>query len=171
MSIHFCDVQTKWSMQFGQTLKLYLHKDWVDGVGCSERLGLKGMYPQARKCEATALILFTTCFLCLPSLFTLKSILGAPGWLSRLSVQLRLTSWSHGLWVRAPCSGSVLTAQSLEPASDFVSPPFPLMRAHSLSLSQKLKLKKILILKKKHFKCYMKLHDSPIFSTLPIYFI
>ena len=26
---------------------------------------------------------------------------GAPGWLSRLSVQLRLRSWSPGLWVRA----------------------------------------------------------------------
>ena len=27
---------------------------------------------------------------------------GAPGWLSRLSGRLRLRSWSHGLWVRAP---------------------------------------------------------------------
>ena len=27
---------------------------------------------------------------------------GAPGWLSRLSVQLRLRLWSRGLWVRAP---------------------------------------------------------------------
>ena len=27
---------------------------------------------------------------------------GAPGWLSRLSVRLRLRSWSHGLWVRTP---------------------------------------------------------------------
>ena len=29
--------------------------------------------------------------------------LGAPGWLSRLSVRLRLRSRSHGSWVRAPC--------------------------------------------------------------------
>ena len=27
----------------------------------------------------------------------------APGWLSRLSVRLQLSSWSCGLWVRAPC--------------------------------------------------------------------
>ena len=27
---------------------------------------------------------------------------GAPGWPSRLSVPLRLRSWSHGSWVRAP---------------------------------------------------------------------
>ena len=27
---------------------------------------------------------------------------GAPGWLSRLSGRLRLRSWSHSLWVRAP---------------------------------------------------------------------
>ena len=26
----------------------------------------------------------------------------APGWLSRLSIQLGLRSWSHGLWVPAP---------------------------------------------------------------------
>ena len=34
--------------------------------------------------------------------FIKNYIFGAPGWLSRLSVQLRLRSWSHGLWVRAP---------------------------------------------------------------------
>ena len=28
---------------------------------------------------------------------------GAPGWLSWLSIPLGLRSWSHGLWVRAPC--------------------------------------------------------------------
>ena len=28
---------------------------------------------------------------------------GAPGWLSRLGVRLRLKSRSHGSWVRAPC--------------------------------------------------------------------
>ena len=27
----------------------------------------------------------------------------APGWLSQLSVQLQLRSWSHSLWVRAQC--------------------------------------------------------------------
>ena len=44
---------------------------------------------------------------------------GAPGWLSWLSVQLRLRiSWFVSL---SPMSGSVLTARSLEPASDSVS--------------------------------------------------
>ena len=28
---------------------------------------------------------------------------GTPGWLSRLSIQLRFRSWSHGSWVWAPC--------------------------------------------------------------------
>ena len=31
-----------------------------------------------------------------------NDLAGAPGWLSRLSVRLRLRSWSRGLWVRAP---------------------------------------------------------------------
>ena len=35
-------------------------------------------------------------------LYTLKGGTGVPGWLSRLSVRLRLRSWSHGPWVRAP---------------------------------------------------------------------
>ena len=46
------------------------------------------------------------------------SPLGVPRWLSRLSVRLRLR-WLVSL---SPASGSVLTAQSLEPASDSVSP-------------------------------------------------
>ena len=32
-----------------------------------------------------------------------STIQGAPGWLVRLSVRLRLRSWSHGPGVRAPC--------------------------------------------------------------------
>ena len=32
-----------------------------------------------------------------------KKIFGAPGWLSWLSIRLWLRSWSHGLWVGAPC--------------------------------------------------------------------
>ena len=31
-----------------------------------------------------------------------EDVVGAPGWLSRLSVRLRLRSWSRGLWVQAP---------------------------------------------------------------------
>ena len=32
-----------------------------------------------------------------------RTRLGAPGWLSRLSVRLRLRSWSRSSWVQAPC--------------------------------------------------------------------
>ena len=43
----------------------------------------------------------------------------------------------------SPTLGSVLTAQSLEPASDSVSPPLSAPpQAHTLSLSQKQTLKK-----------------------------
>ena len=31
-----------------------------------------------------------------------KPVSGPPGWLRRSSVRLRLRSWSHGSWVRAP---------------------------------------------------------------------
>ena len=48
--------------------------------------------------------------------------LSAHGWLSRLSIRLWLRSWSHSLLSSSPTSGSVLTAQSLEPALDSVSP-------------------------------------------------
>ena len=81
----------------------------------------------------------------LTSVDTLKKKItnGAPGWLSRLSVRLRLRSRSrgHDLAVREfePCVASGLMAQSLEPASDSVSPslsaPPPFMLC--LSLSQK----------------------------------
>ena len=54
-----------------------------------------------------------------------------------------LISWSVGL---SPTAGSVLTARSLEPASDSVSPslsaPPPLMLSLSLSLSKINKHKK-----------------------------
>ena len=32
----------------------------------------------------------------------LNCIKGVPGWLSQLSIQLRLRSWSHSSWVQAP---------------------------------------------------------------------
>ena len=83
-------------------------------------------------------------------------ILGAPGWLSWLSVWLLLLSWSR------PTSGSVLTAQSLEPVLDSVSPslsapPPSCARAHAHTLS--LPLSKINII------CFLKsqngAHHSP----------
>ena len=51
-----------------------------------------------------------------------------------------MISWSVG---SSPASGSVLTAQSLEPALDSVSPSLSLPLPHSLSLflSQKINIK------------------------------
>ena len=67
----------------------------------------------------------------------LKFLFGAPGWLGLLSV--RLAQVISRFVSLSPESGSVLTAGSLEPASDSVSPslaaPPPLMLC--LSLSQK----------------------------------
>ena len=62
-----------------------------------------------------------------------------PGYLSWLSVRLRLRSQSRGSWVGAPASGSVLTTQSLEPALDSVSPSLslPLLLMLCLSLKNK----------------------------------
>ena len=47
---------------------------------------------------------------------------GAPGWLSRLSIRLRLMSWSHGPWVRAPHWAHCCQSVSAEPTSDPLSP-------------------------------------------------
>ena len=74
---------------------------------------------------------------------------------SRVSVPLK-TDYSWGAWVAqsverptsaqvmisrlvssSPASGSVLTAQSLEPASDSVSPSLPLTNPLAFCLSQK----------------------------------
>ena len=61
---------------------------------------------------------------------------GTPGWLSGLSVQLQLRSWTCG-WC-PPALGTMLTAQSLEPVSDSVSPSlFAPPHSHSVSLSLK----------------------------------
>ena len=74
--------------------------------------------------------------------FKNKSDLRAPGWLSQLSPTLAQVMI---LWFlsSSPVLGSVLTAQSLEPASDSVSPSLSapplvvLSLSLSLSLSQK----------------------------------
>ena len=63
---------------------------------------------------------------------------GAPGWLSRLRVSLLiLAQVMISLVKSSPTSGSVLTAQSLEPVSDSMSPslsaPPPFMLFLSLS--------------------------------------
>ena len=72
-----------------------------------------------------------------------RKVDGAPGWLSRFSVRLRLRSRSRRSRFpsSSPASDSVLTAQSLEPVSDSVSPslsaPPSFVLFLSLSLSQK----------------------------------
>ena len=53
-------------------------------------------------------------------------ILGAPGWLSRLSVRLRLRSSSHGSWVRAPRRALCWQVRGLKSDSDSVSISLPL---------------------------------------------
>ena len=73
--------------------------------------------------------------------FTFKYVfLGAPGWLSRLSIRLPLRSWPHGSCVQAPhqALGWQLKAWSL---LQILSPSLPLPGSLSLSLS----------LKNKHF--------------------
>ena len=68
----------------------------------------------------------------LPSFFPLlkkKKVPGAPGWLSQVMISQFMGS--------SPTSGSALTARSLEPASDSVSPSLSLclLPAQALSLS------------------------------------
>ena len=64
----------------------------------------------------------------------------APGWLSWLNVRLRVMI--SQFMVSSPASGSVPTAQSLEPASHSVSPslsaPPPLTLCLTLSLKNKI---------------------------------
>ena len=66
--------------------------------------------------------------------------IGAPGWLSRLGVQLLMSAQVviSQFVGSSPMSGSVLTAQSMEPASDVMSLPlFPSPAdAHSHFVSQ-----------------------------------
>ena len=67
--------------------------------------------------------------------------MGVPGGLSRLSVRLSISTqvMISRFVSSSPASGSVLTAQSLEPAWDSVSPSLslPLPHSRSVSLSQK----------------------------------
>ena len=98
---------------------------------------------------------------------------GAPVWLSWLSDQLWLRSWSQGFMSSSPASGSVLTAQSLEPASDSVSPPLSAPPRIALSLSLSLSKINIKQLKKnlKILDCkygHLETSDVSIFSILLI---
>ena len=63
----------------------------------------------------------------------------APGWLSGLSIQLLISTQDTILEFvgLSPSSGSVLTAQSLEPALDSVSPSLSVPPPLMLCLSQK----------------------------------
>ena len=66
-----------------------------------------------------------------------KNLIGALGWLSRLGVRLQLRSWSRRSVSSSPASGSVLTARSLEPASDFGSPSLSALPLLMLCLKDK----------------------------------
>ena len=65
--------------------------------------------------------------------------IGAPGWLSRLSVRLSAQVVISQLASSNPASGSALTAQNLKPALDSSSPSFsaPPLLMLCFSLSQK----------------------------------
>ena len=73
---------------------------------------------------------------------------GAHGWLSQLSVRLWLTSRFMG---SSPPSGSELTARSLEPALDSVSPSFSAPHLLMLCLSLSKMNKRFFKKKKRHW--------------------
>ena len=85
-------------------------------------------------------------------LFFKVTFLGAPGWLSRLSIWLLLRSWSHGLWVwdphRALCwqlrAWSLFQTLRL-PLSLSLPAPLPhlCVHEHTLSLSLSHSLSKV----------------------------
>ena len=113
---------------------------------------------------------------------------GAPGWLSRFRHHTSAQVMISQLVGSSPASGSVLTAQNLEPASDSVSPsPLPHSRSVSVSLSLSLSLKnKYTLQKKKDFWTFHSMewtlwltntqtcvgnraHPSPSAGALPTY--
>ena len=67
---------------------------------------------------------------------------GAPVWLSQIGIQLPVQVVISRFMGASPASGSVLMAQSLEPASDSVSPCLSAPPPLPLGLSQKQMLKK-----------------------------
>ena len=62
-----------------------------------------------------------------PPFYLQNKEIGVPGWLSQLSVWVRLRSWYHGSWVRAPRQ-----ALCWQPASDSVSPSLSLPLPYTL---------------------------------------
>ena len=67
-----------------------------------------------------------------------KGMTGAPGWLSHVVKRLTLAQGTVSWFMSSsPALGSVLTAQSLEPASDSVSPSLspPPLPAHACAIS------------------------------------
>ena len=62
-------------------------------------------------------------------------LLGAPGWLSRLSVRLWLGSRSHGSWVRAPRRALCRQLRAWSLLRNLCPPPLHPSPTHTLSLS------------------------------------
>ena len=83
---------------------------------------------------------------------------GTPGWLSQLSIRLRLRSWSHSLWVRAPCQAVCwqLGAWSL---LRILCLPLSLPLPHSCSLFLSLSLSQNIKIKNNFFKIKRKWCD------------
>ena len=133
-----------WIATIHFTPRLYLHPSYLLGCGvCSASLwiffwviyiNVSVIFFISRTRQARVLLLHH-----LPRQTKMR-ISGAPGWLSQLSVWLRLRSWSHNSWVRAPRQALCwqLRAWSLlQILSPSLSAPPPLMCRLSLSLSQK----------------------------------
>ena len=99
--INFClGLQSmRWSLPISKYLYLIIGfkaNQWIGSISVSD-------FEHMQKSRGFFLwYCFWNCNLFI-SANTYKNLLnGAPGWLSWLSVQLRLRSWSHSLWVRAP---------------------------------------------------------------------
>ena len=83
---------------------------------------------------------FTLKFSFLFKSFFKNSPAGAPGWLSWLSVQLRLRPGSHSLWVQAPCQAlcwQIRAWSLLWILCPSLSATLPLMFCFSLSVKNK----------------------------------
>ena len=86
-------------------------------------------------------------------MFVKTHILGAPGWLSLLSIRLRRRSWSHGLWVRTPSQALCWQLRAWSPLRILClhrSLPLPHSCSVSLCLS-KINIEKKIFLKNTAF--------------------
>lgn len=95
-------------------------------------------------------------------LHSVKTHTGAPGWLTWLSVCLRITSWSRGRGIEAPSPGPCSVGSLCLP----VLCPFPYMCTCACSLSLSCSL-----LNNKIFKTILYLYKTHSFQSTCIYFL